>query len=292
MDLLVNKIAISEQEKQFFCDRGFLKLSKLLTTESIDQLREMTGKQTYSPPSDYSGELSKIGYDIDEDITRNIYSSANFQQIIQQLIPEGLTFIQGAVFELKANQKGFRWHHDLLSLCYVMPEDVACTLWIPLDAIDTNKQHGGLACVSHKIHSARGYFDLVYQLGQQDGLAEFAQSEACKQWDLSYASDVEQFLLDRNEIVEDFDLGDVLLMNKFVWHKSCQLKRGDLAARRVYVMRFVGNNARFSKRFTESTYTLLQSTTNDVRSDLGYQLTNILNEGDIISDRISDFHNH
>lgn len=173
-----------------------------------------------------------------------------------------------------------------------MPEDLAYTLWMPLDPINTQEQHGGLAYVSRQIHSARGYFDMVYYLVQQEGITEFAQTEAFKNWDFQYASEVETFLLDRNAVADDFEVGDALLLDKFVWHKSCPLKEGNLPSRRVYIMRLVDCKARFSKTLIEGTYSLLQSTTNDLHSDVGYQLTKVLNEGDVISDHLTGFDNN
>jgi len=286
MEFLVNKINLSTQEKQSFLDHGFIKLKNLLTPAAMDQLKKLTSKKTKSSPKLYSGDFDKMGYDVQESITKNIYSSSNFQETIKQLAPKGVAFIQGIGFELKTHQKGFAWHHDLLSLCYVMPQDLAYTLWIPLDPIKTKKQHGGLAYVSRKIHSARGYFDMVYQLVQQEGIAEFAKTEAFKNWDFQYASEVEEFILDKNQVADDFEVGDALLLDKFVWHKSCPLQQGELPSRKAYVMRFIDRKARFSKILVEGTYTLLKATTNDLHSDVGDQLTKVLNEGDNIADHL------
>ncbi|MEB3340626.1 hypothetical protein [Okeania sp.] len=287
MDLLVNQINLSQEEKQFFAENGFIKLKKLLTNEAIDALRELTSKATKSPPKFYSGDFSKMGYDVEEAITRDIYSSANFKDVLNQLTNNrGVAFIQGIGFELEPNQKGFNWHHDILSFCYVMPQDWAYTMWIPLDPINIKEQHGGLSYVSRQVHSARQYFDMVYQLVQQENISEFSQTEEFKDWNFQYASPVETFLLDKNKVEDDFEVGDALLLDKFVWHKSCTLKEGKLPSRMAYVMRFVDRQARYSRVFIEGTYSILNSTTKDLDSDIGYQLGKFLQDGDIISDNL------
>ncbi len=57
---------------------------------------------------------------------------------MKQLTDGEVVFMQGIGFELKPNQKGFPWHNDIYSFCYIMPEDLGYTLWIPLYPINTN----------------------------------------------------------------------------------------------------------------------------------------------------------
>ena len=80
MSSLINQITLSQKDKQFFAENGFIKLKKLLTLEAIDRLRKLTSRsnQMKNPPQFYSGELSKIGYDVEEEVTHDIYTSNNF----------------------------------------------------------------------------------------------------------------------------------------------------------------------------------------------------------------------
>ncbi|WP_143727418.1 hypothetical protein [Moorena bouillonii] len=50
----------------------------------------------------------------------------------------------------------------------------------------------------------------------------------------------------------------------------------------AYVMRFVDSQSRHSKVFLEGTYSLIEATSNDVQSDLGYKMANVLKDGEII----------
>ncbi|MGD1911173.1 MAG: hypothetical protein ACFB2X_10035 [Rivularia sp. (in: cyanobacteria)] len=291
MSSLINQITLSQKDKQFFAENGFIKLKKLLTLEAIDRLRKLTSRsnQMKNPPQFYSGELSKIGYDVEEEVTHDIYTSNNFKSLFKELTVQGVAFIQGIGFELEPLHKGFPWHHDILSFCYIMPEDLGYTLWIPLDPIKTKEQHGGLAYVSRKVHSAREYFNLVYQLVQQEKFSDFLQTEDFKSFDLYYASKAESFILDNNKVEDDFEVGDALLLDKFVWHKSCLLKEGALSSRMAYVMRFVDKQARYSKTLIEGTYSLFKAGGSDLQSDVGYRLAKHLKDGDMISEKLINF---
>ncbi|NEO75112.1 hypothetical protein [Moorena sp. SIO4G3] len=284
MGYLVNKITLSQEDKQSFSENGFIKLKQLFTSEATDKLRKLTSNshQMKNPPRVYSGEFSKIGYDVEETVTHDIYSSTNFQYVMRQLAHNELTFMQGIAFEIKANQKGFPWHHDIYSFCYIRPEDLGYTLWIPLDPINTKEQHGGLAYVSCQVYSAREYFNFIYKLVQQDKFKELLKTEDLKNYDFQFADQMETFLLDNNKLEEDFEVGDALLLDKCIWHKSYPLKAGPLPSRMAYVMRFVDSQSRHSKVFLEGTYSLIEATSNDVQSDLGYKMANVLKDGEII----------
>lgn len=49
-------------------------------------------------------------------------------------------------------------------------------------------------------------------------------------------------------------------------------------------MRLVDSQARYSKVFLEGVYSLLQATGNDLQTDLGDRLANVLKEGQLISE--------
>jgi len=289
MESLVNQITLSEEEKHSFSEKGFIKLKKLLTNEAIDGLRKLTSNsnQMKSPPEFYSGEMSKIGYDIEGAIVRNIYSSTNFKEVLRKLTGREITFMQGVGFEVKANQKGFPWHHDIYSFCYIKPEDLGLTLWIPLAPINTKKQHGGLAYVSREIHSAYEYFHLVFQLVQSEKMSDLCQKEEIKELNFQYASKLESLVLDNSKVEDDFEVGDGLLLDKMIWHKSCPLKEGELPSRMAYVMRLVDSQARYSKVLLEGTYSLLEATGNDVQSNFGYHLAKHFEDGNMISENLA-----
>ncbi|MEM9213851.1 MAG: hypothetical protein AAGD25_05845 [Cyanobacteria bacterium P01_F01_bin.150] len=281
----VNAVTISEEETQFFADHGFIKIKNLLTLDAVDELRNLTrnSNQMTIPPDVYSGELSKIGYDIDGSIVQNIYSSKIFKDILNKLTSQELTFMQGIGFEVEVAQSGFPWHHDIYSFCYTRPDDFGYTLWIPLIPIDTQKQHGGLAYVSRQVHSARYYFNLAYRLATSKNFPDSYQADSLQDVNFQYASKFENLVLEENKIEDDFALGDVLLLDKTIWHRSCPLNKGLFPSRMAYVIRFIGSNSRYSQKSVEGTYFLLNSTGNDVQSDLGGRLLKTLKDGEVIA---------
>lgn len=159
-------------------------------------------------------------------------------------------------------------------------------MWIPLDSINTKEQHGGLAYVSRKILSPRHYFDIVYQLVQQENISELSQTEDFKKWNFQYASPIETLILDTNKVEDDFEVGDALVIDKLIWHKSCTLKEGVLPSRMAYVVRFVDSQARYSKVFVEGSLSILSNDVQFKHRNLFDKLANFLKDGEIISDNL------
>ncbi|MGD1698713.1 hypothetical protein [Dapis sp. BLCC M229] len=283
---LVNRIDLSPEKRQFFSESGFIKIENFLTEESVlklrqfvynsNQVKDITGEY-------YPGDFSRIGYDVENLVTHSIYDSDNFQYVMNQLINHDITFTQGIGFELKPNKKGFPWHFEMVSFNYIMPEDTGYSLWIPLDPVNTSLQHGGLACVPRKIYSNLERYKLVYQLTQQQDSLEFYQTEDFQSFSIDVASKFEDFILERNKIEYDFSIGDVLLFDKFVWHRSCPFKQGDLPSRMAYTMRFIDRKARYSKIFLDGVNMITNAMGEESKTTFGYRLSN-LEEGEAIGE--------
>ncbi|MEB3341801.1 phytanoyl-CoA dioxygenase family protein [Okeania sp.] len=284
MSLLVNKITISAEEKKSFAENGFLKLKKLFTDEAIDKLQNLIAQsnQVQKVPESYSGDFSRVGYDLENAVTKNIYSDENFKNTLKQLIANELIFTQGVGFELKPNKKGFPFHLDLVSFNFIKPEDLAYSIWIPLVPINTKEQHGGMAYVPQKAYPTFGYYALRYEAIQHQDFAEFCQTEDFNYLDFFYASKLENLVLEKNKVEDDFEVGDALLLDKFVWHRSVPLLEGKLPSRMAYTMRFVDSQARYSKIFLDGLYSLIKAKGDDTLTSFGYKLTD-LKEGDFVS---------
>ena len=286
MDTLVNQVTLSEEDKQLFSENGFIQLKQFLTNEAIHGLRDLTSnsRQVKKPPKFASGDFSKIGFDVDNAITHKIYSSTNFQYTLKQLIPRRLIFTQGVGFELTPQKKGLIWHTDIVSFSDIMPDDLAYSLWIPLDSINTKEQHGGIAHVPLKVYYGNNYFSLFYQLAKHQKVNEASQLEEFKK-SIFFASEIENLVLESNKVEFDFEVGDVVLLDKFVWHRSCPLKEGALPSRMAYAMRFVDCEACYSKVFIDGVHSMLKTVGDDTYTSFGYTLAN-LKEGDLISDSL------
>ncbi|NET52901.1 MAG: hypothetical protein F6K09_30800, partial [Merismopedia sp. SIO2A8] len=88
MSSLVNKITISPEEKNSFTENGFVKLKKLFTDETIDKLRNLIAQshQVKRVSESYSGDFSRVGYDLENGVTKKIYFHENFKDTLKQLI--------------------------------------------------------------------------------------------------------------------------------------------------------------------------------------------------------------
>lgn len=284
MSSLVNKITISPEEKKSFDENGFIKLRKLLTDEAINELRVLTteSNQVKSTPAAYTGEFSRVGYDLEDSITKKVYCHKNFKNTLNQLIESELIFTQGVGFELKPNSKGFNFHLDLVSFTFIKPEDLGYSIWIPLVPINTKEQHGGMAYVPRKAYPTSWYYDFRYQLIQHNDFARFCQTEEFNYFDFVYFNKLEEMLLEKHKVEDDFDVGDVLLLDKFVCHRTVPLLEGKLASRMAYAMRFIDSQARYSKVFLDGVHSVMNSNGDDTLTSFGYGLTD-LEEGDFIS---------
>ncbi|AOY83046.1 hypothetical protein BJP36_27145 [Moorena producens JHB] len=284
MSSLVNKITLSQTDKEFFWENGFIKLNRLLTWEATDKLRELTynSKQITKAPEYYTGDFSRIGYGVENAVTHQIYSEENFKYTLKQLIENELTFIESVGFELKPNKRGFYFHLDVASFSFIKAEDLAYSLWIPLVPINTKYQHGGMAYVPQNVYPASGYFYLIYELVKHENIAEFCKTEDFKFFNFPHASKVEELILEKNKVEDDFEVGDALLLNKFVWHRSAPLRLGKLPSRMAYTMRFVDSQARYAKKFLDDFNYMVKAMGDDPLTSFGYKLTD-LKEGDLIS---------
>lgn len=287
MNSLVNLIKFSQEEIRSFSESGAIKLNNLFTPEATEELRKLTSdSRSREEYSKYSTDFEKLVYDIEQDITFKIYSSPNWRDTFRQLIPQGLTFTQSVGFELAPKKKGAAWHLDTISFSYIMPEDLGYILWIPLDPIQTREQHGGLAYVPRKAYSGDAYFSLLYQLVKNGKVDEVCQLEDFKRSDFQYASQMEELALESCKVEHDFEVGDALLFDKFVWHKSCPLKEGVLPSRRAYVMRLIGGHSHYSKIFLDGMYSLIRAAGEEPQTLFGYKALGHLKDGDPISEEL------
>lgn len=286
MNALVNPITLSQEDIRWFAESGAIKLKKIFTAEAIDQLRHLTSKsQPKQEYTEYSSDFKKLVYDIEHDITHAICKSSEFKGVVEHLVESGLIFAQGVDFELMPNQRGATWHLDTVSFSYVMPEDQAYTLWIPLDPINTSEQDGGIAYVPRSAYSGDALFSLLDQLVRHGKVEQVSQLEDFKRSNFQYASQVEEVVLESCKVAHDFEVGDALLLDKFVWHKSCPLREGVLPSRRAYGMRFVGGKSRYSQMFRDGMYSLIRASGEEPQTNFAYTALGHLNDGDVITEK-------
>ncbi|XXX74465.1 hypothetical protein WMF30_43140 [Sorangium sp. So ce134] len=236
---------------------GFVKLASFLSLELVQYIKsKIKGRMTLL--SEGQNGFKRVGYDIFEDdaVVEALLGHDVFVETLTTLADRSLFFAQGLGFELEKNKHhGFPWHIGTQSFGYQRASDYGCSMWVPLDPIDTAGQGGGMSYVPERIVSGQFMYDHV-DPAIDATLAELAKDE---QEPLTLQEFIElrhgilnspamTKLLDANRRSDDFDLGDVLFFNKRVIHSSEMLTEGPLETRCAFVMRFIGLDARYDKR--------------------------------------------
>ena len=144
----------------------------------------------------------------------------------------------------KEVSKGFSWHIESQSFGFHRTEDYATTLWAPLHRIDTKGQRGGMRYVPTDIISGEYMYSFVdpavfrcIQERIDNGGIGFDEYVALRDEPLN--SSGMNNLLEYYAVEDDFELGDVLLFDKYVIHRSARLEEGPLEVRDAFSLRFI-----------------------------------------------------
>ena len=99
---------------------------------------------------------------------------------------------------------------------------------------------------------------------------------------------VRNLLLEKHRVEYSFELGDVLIFNRYVFHKSCPLRSGPLTMRRAYVMRFVDAAARYNPELAQNHAQLSTSSGTENPTSFGLSWTDLSSGQPLLeSDRIA-----
>ncbi|NEO39761.1 MAG: hypothetical protein F6J90_26900 [Moorea sp. SIOASIH] len=137
----------------------------------------------------------------------------------------------------------------MLSFACQQLEDFSCTLWIPLTKIDTDAQGGGMSYVSKEKFSGRFLYDYACILSSYvQGLPQDAapsKEEMGRLESLMVNSPEVDTILRTQAETDDFELGDALVFDKEVMHRTCLLTEGPINRRRAFVMRFIAADSTY-----------------------------------------------
>lgn len=171
---------------------------------------------------------------------RLIYTSRLFKKVIGELVGTRIIATECKGFTLTPGKTGFPWHYGSLSFRFIRPEDMAWSVWVPLDPIDPDEQGGGMSYVSESIASCA----LNYQMSLIMAKAR-ARGQKLEKVTMSlnnifgfegvFTSDI----FEKIRVEDYFDVGDAFIFNKNVWHRSSPLRPGPLKQRMAVNMRFV-----------------------------------------------------
>ncbi|NEN98994.1 MAG: hypothetical protein F6K50_26920 [Moorea sp. SIO3I7] len=249
--MIYSSFKLTDQDIANFKKKGFVKLKGFLEPEAIKCLDKILEQELESAKTAYEDSVSRFKYDMESNENLKIIQHPVFQSTLATLCQCSLLYAQHLGFEIEKNTNpGFKWHVGILSFSYQQLEDFGCTLWIPLTKIDTKAQGGGMSYVSKEKLCGRFLYDYTSILSSYvQGLQ--AQDAAPSRKEMGR---LESFMVNSPEVdpilktqaeTDDFELGDALLFDKEVIHRSCPLTEGPINRRRAFVMRFIAADSTY-----------------------------------------------
>jgi len=155
---------------------------------------------------------------------------------------------------MKKVSQGFPWHIGTQSFGFQRAEDFACTLWIPMVEIDNSAQKGGMSYVPKNNISGEFMYNFVdpssFRFLQEsiDAGDPITLDEFIELRDGPLNQPAMKRLLDYYAVTDDFELGDALLFDKYVIHKSVMLEDGPIDSRAALAIRFIDSSSKYDKK--------------------------------------------
>lgn len=261
MKTINTNFKISEEDIIDFNKKGFLLLKEIFSSELIKYLQDKITQELKAPSDRYQSGFNRVKYDIfekDENIYK-ILENKIFKSTMRQLTKRSMLFTQALAFELKRNDsKGFPWHIGTQSFGFQRSEDFGCTIWFPLVPIDVSRQQGGMSYVPTNRISGKFMYDCIdpsvfnYLRKKISSNTETSIEEYMLLRDGPLNDPGMKKLLDYYGVEDNFELGDALIFNKYVIHKSVPLKEGEIMSRPALAMRFTDVDAQYDKQRAEN----------------------------------------
>jgi hypothetical protein len=269
--LWVNDIDLTTEQREELARTGVIKLAGLMGPKALEFLRELCTTDARAEVTATTGKdgrhrrvMASRGKNIGNKhpVIEQIVRSPEFCRVMAHLlVPETLLFAKGMVFEVEPGDSGYGWHFGVKAFQFIRPTDSGYSMWIPLHGVDPT-MGGGIAYVPADVWSGRERIKLISHLLATIRAAapaealELVGEMAAEYPHLSFLTNYENKLLDTMRIEPSFELGDVFLFSRWVWHRSCGFLtplEGQTQPRRVaYTMRFVDSQSRISRPFIEA----------------------------------------
>ncbi|MGB0524649.1 MAG: hypothetical protein ACPGJS_16870 [Flammeovirgaceae bacterium] len=268
-------------------EKGFTKLTGFFSQELIQHMYEIASKQIEYPKDDfYKGRLSGLQFNMSNHTVYDLLQDAAFSKTMKALTEKKLFFVHDIGFKIAKNtDSGLGWHVGVQSFGYQRATDYGCSLWVPLIPIDNSKQKGGIAFISEKMVSGEFIFKYLRNAAVSTLKKSIQENEPIPH---ERFKNIENILntpemleiLNYHQETFDCNLGDVIIFNKQVIHKSIKLGDGPIDFRYAYVLRFIDFDATYDSHRVEN----LETTRNYYGNNPDKYFYNRLNlqEGDRI----------
>jgi len=238
-----------------FQKHGFVKIKNFLNADAIAFLRDRSNNEMTD--SYFKDLTSRIKYELQEQKQKmyELVSSGPFRELLLTVTGRELFFAFDLALELEKNKsQGFPWHVGVQSFAMQMLEDFGCTIWVPLERICVNDQAGGLACVSKTVLSGEFIYEKIepalvstLENKEKQGIKTSLDDYSFLRQGVLNSPAMKE-ILESHKIEEDYELGDVLLFDKNVIHRSVMLREGKLEKRAAMAIRFMDIDSCFNKK--------------------------------------------
>jgi cyanophycin synthetase len=254
----VNDIALTSAARADYRRTGALHIQGLFTGDGMELLIQANEEdvQQADHPEKFTSAFDRYSNRLFSRSDRLKGVVDKLKGVLAEIVGEDIVFTQGLVLHMKQGTLGFAWHFDEFSFCFVRPQDMGFTLWIPLIPIYTEQQHGGLIWVNQDDFSARNRMQQwahYEKRGRRAGEPGDRYGTAKNgQYGDTWVGPLDQELLTDLKQGCDMELGDALVFDRYTWHKSHPLGPGPIPSRTAIVLRVVSADARFDKALFEN----------------------------------------
>lgn len=292
MSSLVNSIQATTHQISSFSRDGALKISQLLSSEAISKISELVAEK--NEVKGHPG-FQKATRDMgpEDKILNDLCSCSNLKNLLSKITGKKLIFAQALGNQLTPNEKGTHWHYGLQSFSYIDVRNFGCTVWVPL--VDTIKdgQKGSLCWISEEIMSARERVKLIdFAFKNNYSGSELAEKAKELNLPLSLLNKIEIDLFQKNRVEDDFHKGDVLLFNRWVFHRTSPFQEGPIPNRPALILRFIDQDSIYRPKFFEFLKDYYRSTWPagyNISENIGYRYKDISDGDKIIQSKHPHF---
>ena len=264
------------QLKEEYQEKGYCQIREFFSASEIKILEEAL--ETAKDKSEVSQEkvTLKIGKYEDIDTKDHAYDLVKYDFVsallkrklpfLNEITGKKIMIMHNAFFSVEPNQKGLGWHVGVGSFSFTKMDDFGASIWIPLDEI-TKEYRGGMQYVPidafpgkflYTIHDLHLKNNIKWDESKGDLNEYVAGANTIMN---KITGDVIDYTIEDDYEEDQYKVGDVLLFNKYVLHRSVPLKPGLHKIRRAFVIRLVDYDTRVDEERLGlfSTYTQLHS---------------------------------
>lgn len=263
MEKLNSCFQLTTEHIERYQRQGVVVLKQFFSSEMIEFLKERVNDEFETQTNHYKKFFDKFRYGLcnDDEIIFELLEDEIFQNVMRSLCQEDLFCTEGVGLSLERGKAGkenkdFTWNIKPHGLGLNRAQDGSATLWVPLHPIDSKKQRGGMCYVPRDIISGEfmyyfiepAIFRCMDEHIKSGGIA-FEDYIALRDEPLNSGGIAR--LLEYFSVEDDLELGDVILFDKYVLHRSVPLEEGPIESCHSFSLKFISADSRYDRERAE-----------------------------------------